>query len=74
MQFLVYKRQIWKFFTFRRYHRILHTCQELNGKEKKNQIYTALFLALYHHTDAYVNLKKKKIQRIFVSTDISPDI
>lgn len=48
-------------FTFRRYHRILHTCQELNEKEKKTQIYTALFLALHHHTDAYINLKKKKI-------------
>lgn len=64
MQFMGYKRQIWIFFTFRRYHRILHTCQELNGKEKKPQIYTALFLALHHHTDAYVNLKKKNTMNI----------
>lgn len=72
MQFMGYKRQIWNFFTFRRYHRILHTCQELNKKEEKNPDIYSTFLGT---TSSYGCLSKlkKKIQWIFVSTDISPD-
>lgn len=36
----------------------------IKRKRKKTQIYTALFLALHHHTDAYVNLKKKNTTNI----------
>lgn len=70
MQFMGNKRQIWKIFTFRRYHRILHTCQELNRKEKK-YIYST-FLGTTSSYGCLSKLKKKK-QWIFVSTDISPD-
>lgn len=63
MQFLVYKRQIWNFFTFRRYHRILHTCQVLNEKEKKTYIYST-FLGTTSSYGCVCKLKQKNTMNI----------
>lgn len=63
MQFLVYKRQIWNFFTFRRYHRILHTCQELNKKEKKPYIYST-FLGTTSSYGCICKLKQNNTMNI----------